>query len=137
MHWSRIRLDIVGPQRQRRSDRSPWYTIDLPLLSDGRVAMHEFTANRHRAVVKREISGETEVRGSLVLKDKQCICTWADQHSDSVPDIRLIGASFELGAMVALRPGFGPAQLYEVVECYPLPAIEREDKVTTSANDPA
>lgn len=122
MRWSRITLEPVCIDALDCAQGSPRYTIDLPLISDGRIALHELAANRHRAVVARELREGGVISGALEVKDKQCIFTWGESTKDTPPPTRLYGTSFGLGVTVALRPGAGPAELFEVVECGYLPS---------------
>lgn len=121
MRWSRITLEAVCLDGPRRARSSPRYTIDLPLISDGRIAMHELAANRQRAVVARELPEGGVIAGALEVKDQQCIFTWSEGAAGAAPPTRLYGNSFHLGVTVALRPGSGPAELFQVVECGLLP----------------
>ncbi len=122
MRWSRITLEPVCIDALRCAPGSPRYTIDLPLISDGRIALHELAANRDRAVVARELPEGGVISGALEVKDKQCIFTWGEGLADAQPPTRLYGTNFGLGVTVALRPGAGPAELFEVVACGYLPA---------------
>ena len=122
MRWSRITLEPVCLDALRNAPVLPRYTIDLPLISDGRIALHELAANRHLAIVARELPEGGVVSGALEVKDKQCIFTWGGGLADVLPPTRLYGTSFGLGVTVALRPGAGPAELFEVVQCGYLPA---------------
>ncbi|MFY7746265.1 MAG: hypothetical protein ACOVQY_12610 [Erythrobacter sp.] len=122
MRWSRIRLEAIATQASPDAALTPHYTIDLPLISDGRIALHELAANRARAVVAREGPEGGVVAGAAIVEDQQCIFTWDEAVADRLLPIRLYAESFRLGATIALRPGSGPAQLFEVVECRPIPA---------------
>jgi hypothetical protein len=122
VRWSRITLEPVCIDTPRSAPGSPRYTIDLPLISDGRIALHELAANRHRAVVARELPEGGVVSGALEVKDKQCIFTWGEGLAGAHPPTRIYGTSFGLGVTIALRPGAGPAELFEVVSCGFLPA---------------
>lgn len=120
MRWSRITLEATDARSRRAPNHSPRYFFELPLISDGRIAMHELAANTQRAVVEREMRRGGVVSGSLVLRDKQCIWTWPDNAAYTLPPVRLFGATFGVGATVALRPGFGPIEFYEVLESTPV-----------------
>lgn len=122
MRWSRITLEPVCIDAPRCAQVTPRYTIDLPLISDGRIALHELVANPLRAVVARELPEGGVVSGALEVKDQQCIFTWGEGLAGAQAPTRLYGTSFGLGVTVALRPGAGPAELFEVVACGYLPA---------------
>jgi hypothetical protein len=126
VRWSRITLEAVCIHGSRRAPNAPRYTVDLPLISDGRIAMHELAANQQRAVVARELPEGGVVAGALEVKDKQCIFTWGTGPAEALPPTRLYGTNFHLGVTIALRPGSGPTQLFEVVECDHLPGDGRK-----------
>lgn len=89
MRWSRITLEAVCIDGSRRAPDAPRYTVDLPLISDGRIAMHELAANQQRAVVARELPEGGVVAGALEVKDKQCIFTWGTGPANALPPRRL------------------------------------------------
>jgi hypothetical protein len=68
-------------------------------------------------VVVGELPEGGIVSGALDVRDKQCIVTWDGEMADPRPPMRLYGASFRVGVTIALRPGAGPAELFQVVEC--------------------
>lgn len=121
MRWSRITLQATCTDASHAEKGLPRYTIDLPLMSDGRIAMHELIANPQRALVAGELPEGGLVSGALDVKDKQCIFNWDEGPMDTLPPMRVFGASFRVGVTIALRPGAGPAELFQVVQCDYLP----------------
>lgn len=84
--------------------------------------MYELEANAHRAAVALNIPEGNIGSGAIIVEDKQCIFTWDAASAATKPPVRIYADTFRLGSAVALRPEFGPAQLFEVVECSLIPA---------------
>jgi hypothetical protein len=93
------------------------YAVELPLMSDGRIALHELSAGKQPAAVECVIDGQISAWGTVTLQDNQCTLILCHGVDNGPLPVRLYGTSFSLGSTVALRPGFGPAQLFEVVRC--------------------
>ena len=137
MRWSRITLDPVCAREPGYASLSPRYVIDLPIISDGRIAFHELAANtQHARVEVRPHEGGTII-GTVVVRDNQCLCVWPHDPDETLPQVRLSGASFHPGGTVTLRPGFGPAQLFEVTAWERLPASGLAAAGQPSTLDPA
>jgi hypothetical protein len=90
-------------------------------MSDGRVAIYELIDRRRQAVVSCELPEGGVILGALQLHDKQCVFTWDQENDPELSQVRLYAENFLVGGIVALRPGHGPAKLFEVVACTFLP----------------
>nr|WP_137677395.1 hypothetical protein [Parerythrobacter lutipelagi] len=111
------------------------FSIDAPLLTDGRIRYHEAQALQDKCKVERFKPDEGHYEGRLALNDYRLTIVWPDRSRLALLPVRVFGTHFTKGRLVALRPGFGPAQLFEITGVEHLPTNEHtmSDKLSISS----
>ena len=125
MRWSRITLE---PSEGVYSDaKFAWcrYQINLPLVSDGRIAYHELRAHPDLSIVERFQPDHGHSRGNFALVENRHTIFWTQGSAPPPPRTRLSFTKIRRGASVVLRPGYGPAQLFDVQAVELVPPASR------------
>jgi hypothetical protein len=111
---SRIRIEPCRFSDRRSQLDDCHFTLDLPLVDDGRMALGLLRAHSAAGAVEHCRAGAGCFRGILKVVDNVCRIVWTDDPHCSLPKIRVSGDRFTLGDVVCLRPDNGPLRLFRV-----------------------
>lgn len=114
MLWTKISMEPCDSRTRDQAIVPYGYSLVLPLMPDGRIALAQLRASLDRGKVWRHAPDGSKTSGHIYLLDGQWSFVWSEGSPDAGSIVRFSAPRFLPGDLVWVRPPNRPLLFYRV-----------------------